>query len=411
MLSSTVNHAKRNATLDLLRAIATLVIILHHAYAPVKIRVEKYYDHLYNGLVECFVILKRGGWVAVDMFFVLSGFLVSGLLFNEYIKYREINVKNFLIRRGFKIYPSFIFFIWGSYLLKIVLINYAREPLPAISALLNDMFFLHNYLGGRWEHTWSLDVEEFFYLVVPFVFYLLVKKNNLTLKSFVTGYIMLLVFGIICRGLTVHYANGYDFDKQQTQTHYRLDGLFLGVLISYIYNFKPHLLKAIYKNSVLFGIIGALLIVPNFCFDRETNLWVTVVLLATNPIGFGLLIIISLNSLKNVNKRSLLTVGKCSYTIYLWHLCVNSFCQSLYFKFIAATNNHPSVHQLQQLIYVFYLVLYIGASLSLGILLTRLIEIPVLKVRDKYFPAKSRNIIIHVPIPQLEESEKQVQTS
>ena len=53
----------------------------------------------------------RGGWIGVDIFFVLSGFLVSGLLFNEQQRTGLVRVKNFLIRRGFKIYPSFYFLI------------------------------------------------------------------------------------------------------------------------------------------------------------------------------------------------------------------------------------------------------------------------------------------------------------
>src|SRR4029078_2606024 len=77
--------------LDLLRGIAILGVLFRH------LEIETW-------------IAGPGGY-GVDLFFVLSGFLVSGLLFSEYKRYGKINPGRFLIRRGFKIYPSFYFFI------------------------------------------------------------------------------------------------------------------------------------------------------------------------------------------------------------------------------------------------------------------------------------------------------------
>ena len=83
------------------------------------------------------------GWVGVDLFFVLSGFLVSGLLFQEYQRHGKIRVGRFLIRRGFKIYPSFYVFIaaviyiqWSNY-------NYDRastRPDPCRSIFRAELF-------------------------------------------------------------------------------------------------------------------------------------------------------------------------------------------------------------------------------------------------------------------------------
>src|SRR5215471_16328047 len=81
----------RNQSLDALRGIAVILVILCH-----------YSQALGLGSA----ILEVGG-CGVDLFFVLSGFLISGLLFAEFEKTRDINVKRFLIRRAFKIYPPF----------------------------------------------------------------------------------------------------------------------------------------------------------------------------------------------------------------------------------------------------------------------------------------------------------------
>ena len=78
--------------LDFLRGIAILLVLLRH--------------------ITLFSFTTQMGWIGVDLFFVLSGFLVSGLLFKEYIQFGNIQPKLFLIRRGFKIYPIyFIFYI------------------------------------------------------------------------------------------------------------------------------------------------------------------------------------------------------------------------------------------------------------------------------------------------------------
>src|SRR3954452_19313690 len=82
---------RRNQALDLLRGIAVLLVVVSH----------------YSVALPHPSVLLETGWVGVDLFFVLSGFLISGLLFSEFEKTGTINLKRFWIRRGFKIYPPF----------------------------------------------------------------------------------------------------------------------------------------------------------------------------------------------------------------------------------------------------------------------------------------------------------------
>src|SRR5688572_16524528 len=76
--------------IDFLRGVAILLVLLRHKYV--------------------FQFTYTMGWIGVDLFFTLSGFLVSGLLFKEYLKFGDIQPKRFLIRRGFKIYPIYYLF-------------------------------------------------------------------------------------------------------------------------------------------------------------------------------------------------------------------------------------------------------------------------------------------------------------
>src|SRR5580700_3805244 len=91
---------KRLASLDSLRAVAILLVVGGHM--P--------HIDLPNGDVLLGLIThywQEGGWIGVDLFFVLSGFLIGGLLFREYRQYGAISFGRFFIRRGLKIYPPF----------------------------------------------------------------------------------------------------------------------------------------------------------------------------------------------------------------------------------------------------------------------------------------------------------------
>src|SRR5712691_7279144 len=85
--------------IDILRAIAVLLVLGRHMIPPPASA-----GWIFNRLAR---VWACGGWVGVDLFFVLSGFLVSGLLFREHEKFGRISVKHFVIRRGLQIYPAF----------------------------------------------------------------------------------------------------------------------------------------------------------------------------------------------------------------------------------------------------------------------------------------------------------------
>ncbi|HEX4406503.1 MAG TPA: acyltransferase, partial [Polyangia bacterium] len=134
--------------LDILRAIAVLLVLGRHMYVT--------------------MFWMRTGWMGVDLFFVLSGFLVSGLLFAEHQKYGKLNVVRFWVRRAFKIYPAFYF----------LLIVSAVTGFHQKGWLLADVFFFQNYVPGWWHHTWSLAVEEHFYLLAPLLLALIARAGR-----------------------------------------------------------------------------------------------------------------------------------------------------------------------------------------------------------------------------------------
>ncbi len=114
----------RNRSLDVLRGLAILLVLGRH---------NEYYS-----------LWQRAGWIGVDLFFVLSGFLISGLLFSEYAETGTINLGRFLLRRGLKIYPAYYFFVlfW--------------LPFNLHQLKLSDLFFMQSYFPGYWGHDSSL---------------------------------------------------------------------------------------------------------------------------------------------------------------------------------------------------------------------------------------------------------------
>ncbi len=149
-----ITPKNRLRELDFLRGIAILLVLMRHQLL--------------------FGFTKTMGWIGVDLFFVLSGFLVSGLLFKEYQKFGNIKPKLFLIRRGFKIYPLY-FLTYLLYLTPIII----KKKLEW-NGFLSDLFFVQNYVNGwgyAYSASWSLAVEEHFYFGLALFLWLIFNKK------------------------------------------------------------------------------------------------------------------------------------------------------------------------------------------------------------------------------------------
>jgi peptidoglycan/LPS O-acetylase OafA/YrhL len=144
----------RTPTLDILRAVAVILVFSRHS--------------------GVFPVLSQIGWAGVDLFFVLSGFLVSGLLFREYQVSQRVHPGRFLMRRGFKIYPQFYVLIATTVIVDVWL----GQPVPG-RQLASELVFLQSYFPGLWGHAWSLAVEEHFYLLLAAAVALLARRGRM----------------------------------------------------------------------------------------------------------------------------------------------------------------------------------------------------------------------------------------
>lgn len=338
--------------LDFLRAIAILLVLFRHSFMD---------D---NNPVKFF------GWLGVDLFFVLSGFLVTGLLLQEYQKHGKVNVRKFLVRRSFKIFPPFYFFMLFAVLYDYFVDgnNYGARN------ILSELFYVQNYAGHVRSHTWSLAVEEQFYLTLALAVFLVLRFRVLAKKRLVIiGLCALLMLSFVMR-MIVSYPHRLDDFFGFRATHLRADGILTGVLIAILYHatgFK----NLIAKRTWLFAAGAVLLIAPAFYFKGGSFFMNTFGLTMVN-IGFGLIILLTLHfenlyQGKMPKLLSCIVAGFCfmgvhSYSIYLWHLETDTFINRQF---------HFS-NGMMTLVYVLL-------SIAVGIAMSYLIEKQFLKLREK----------------------------
>ena len=309
---------------------------------------------------------------------MLSGFLVSGLLFNEFKKSRQVNIKRFLIRRGFKIYPAFYVFLF----IALITEKYWFRIHYPLQNILSELFFMQSYFNGCFLHTWSLAIEEHFYIllsvfILASVHYKWILNKRLMIGFF--GLSILLVFLLRSQYVVLHIQEpSMHFFK----THLRIDGLLIGVLVSYYYHFSTEFNTFILKHKISLILTSSVFTALPFVFSAGSFFMLTFGLTIMQA-GFGIIVALAvvfsskLSSYRFSNlyvTNIIAYVGQYSYSIYLWHL----FLYKILCDFLG---KEPPV------------IIYFSVTILGGIGLSIIIEHAFLKIRDKYFPSGVVRII------------------
>ncbi|MFC5453454.1 acyltransferase family protein [Prosthecobacter fluviatilis] len=366
---------KRNEGLDLIRAVAVILVLLRHM-EPCPSGGAVWWSDLVN-LARC------GGWIGVDLFFVLSGYLVSGLLFQEWKRQGSVSVGRFLIRRGFKIYPP----LW---LLLIVTVSFrwVSKGTWDSQKFAAEILFVQNYWPGLWPHTWSLAVEEHFYLGLALLTAILLRNRKVDENPFRNIPKLFIVLGLLClamRILTAYLVVKYDHRIQMFPTHLRLDSLGFGVLLSWFRVYGAQHIQTRMQRWALYLRPASLLVLGwPFVVPIEGNQWIltlgfTLIYLAA---GVWVWLCCSWNlPANNFSVRALSRIGFHSYSIYLWHFAVQWWLLE------------PMKNRLGENTWSHMLLsaLYILASIFVGIAVAKFVEVPVLRLRDRWFPAFVRS--------------------
>jgi peptidoglycan/LPS O-acetylase OafA/YrhL len=343
----------RARSLDILRAVAILLVLFHHygSWTPIA------------GI----------GWMGVDLFFVLSGYLVSGLLFDELARTGEVRPGHFLLRRGFKIYPSF-------WLLILTTVIIQRPVSPA--ALVSELLFFQNYGPALHPHTWSLAVEEHFYLLVAIAFVFHSKFTRLKSASTrVQAFAAALVAVLLIRIATVVLVPG-QYKFVTLGTHVRIDALLCGVAIAWARrdsHLGPRLRKFVSRHRAIL-LLAAMTAIAPVCALGRTHWFTETIGFSLVYLAFGVVLLVALDHEPHGRLSDALSfVGRASYSIYLWHIPVQTL---ILVPMIAGG-------VLDQTFAGNHLVIA-SCGIALGLGNTRLVEEPMLRLRDRLVPSSSR---------------------
>ena len=317
--------------------------------------------------------IKSFGREGVNLFFTLSGFLVGGLLLKQYSRVGRIDARRFIIRRIFKIWPAY-------YVLILFHVLAGRHPTSTF--LIQNLTHMQNYLGSSIKQTWSLAVEEHFYLFLPA---LLLVATKLKLRANTILGLLLAICAIVLAARCVVVSHG-ELDEAFFYTQYRIDSLLFGVILAAVYWMKPQLYRrfAAHKKTLIAMVLALVawlvFATPHLALDESIGYTI-------QAIGFSALIVLTIeysHSIRNSHLfRAIAWIGVYSYGIYLWHSLALEPGDMLIRKFAAL--HVPAIAAWAPVLIAQFVI-----AIVIGYVTTRAIEFPFLRIRDAIFPARRK---------------------
>lgn len=286
----------RIAGLDGLRALSVLAVFAHH-----------------TGLTTV-----HGGFVGVDMFFVLSGFLITRLLSVEYEQHGRISFTSFYIRRARRLYPALILFLTMVAVYCFVLrpeVHLAWEIGASLSYIMNWVRAFGVYDATMTGHTWSLAIEEQFYLVWPLMVLGLLRMRAAK-PLVVVGMAVVAVAGwrLYLEAKGVSAARIYcGFDTHS-------DGLLIGAFIALAPSLAVRQIARFWKIAAVFLVTSALS--KAFADFASSGIGFLLVGLSSGVIIAKIVTDQGSVLVGFLNDRILVGLGVVSYGFYLWHYAV-----------------------------------------------------------------------------------------
>ena len=317
--------APRAHGLDTLRSVAIVAVMVYHA-------------HIFHGegtLPAALVPMANLGWMGVDLFFVLSGYLISSQFLKPYLAGDRPGLWAFYRNRLFRVLPAYgvvlaLYYAWPGW----------RES-PNLPPLWELITFTQNLFAKLHEHAfshvWSLCVEEHFYLLLPLIVLPMMRKPSLTKAVAVMGGLVL--FGICIRGFLLFHLlrrlagtdEGFGIAYMRRiyyPTYSRLDGLLAGVALGLLKSFRPMWWRSLTLRGHALLAAGLCLVgISAYLFwDRFDSItgaaaWGVVVGPPVLSLGLGCLVAsaVSSNGWLRVKIPGAELIATLAYSMYLTH--------------------------------------------------------------------------------------------
>lgn len=386
--ASTALKPKRSLhipALDGVRGLAILLVLIFHFS-------QFAYDKSAGGLQGIVQRLTGAGWIGVDLFFVLSGFLITSILC-EAVGTKGY-FKNFYARRTLRIFPLYFGTLVVAFVILPLIFGYAPEYAPIYKDQWALWVYLQNFIAIDWQsfsHFWSLAVEEHFYLVWPAVLFFFGRRGAMV------ACVLMIVGAIALRTYRVTMLPQTYMNTQATYlwTLCRMDSLAIGSLLALAVNgvatdlvrfrrYAPWLLIAAAAGCVaMFYKYGSFAYQGSLQWPHK---WIQAVGYTTVAIGAAALLVLTVTSGRDqllgraFSANWLRFLGKYSYGIYVIHSFIHHAMMDAY----PIGRIKPMVGGSYWLAYGVYLAVATSLSIGLALLSWHLYEKHFLKLK-KYF--------------------------
>jgi peptidoglycan/LPS O-acetylase OafA/YrhL len=375
--------APRIHGLDTLRALAISFVLLHHYVLFVSGR-------------PTFGWVGEIGWVGVDLFFALSGYLIGNQIFAALRSGGHFSLKLFYARRLLRTLPNYyvvlaLYFIWPAF--------GHGAALPPLWEFLTFTQNMNLNPGTAFSHAWSLSIEEQFYLLLPAAALLAASMRN-GLRLAWAALALVLVAGMLVRAGLWHSLVDAHADGVHNYYKYiyysslcRLDELVAGVALALLKNYHAGVWKKMtsYGNLTLAcGIAACALTFFLFLLDRY-GLAITIIGYPMLAIGFSLLVVAALSPGSILHETRVPGAGGlalCSYALYLTHKQVGILAGE------QLQSRGFSVDALPAILVI------LALSVLSGWLLFRLVETPFMSLRARLVPAGAAPVAALTPRPR-----------
>jgi len=360
--------------LDTLRALAIVLVFMYHYMVFVSSN-------------DTFGFLSRIGWVGVDLFFALSGYLIGNQILAGLRDGRGFSLTNFYARRLLRTLPNYyllvaLYFLWPWFR--------GAHELPPLWKFLT---FTQNFLlqpGTAFSHAWSLCIEEQFYMVLPALAIFVAARRGARTVAWTLVALGFAAGMAIRAWCWVHYVG----DSEQGGLNYmryiyyssfcRFDELVAGVALALLKNHHQALWRRITAHGNATGALGLLATGVTFAcwLADDRGIVITVFGYPMLALSFALLIVAAVSErsvLRSARVPGAASLALWSYAIYLTHkqVCV------LARPGLAALGYGPDSGVA--------VIAMTGLSVCFGWLLFRMVETPFLLLRDRWVPSNARS--------------------
>lgn len=360
------------AGLDHLRAFAIVFVLLFHA---------RLFPH-----PEWIDVVGKFGWTGVDLFFVLSGYLISSHLFQQMANAGTIILAHFFIKRFFRIIPAYLTVVAIYFLIP------AFREREALAPLWKYLTFTQNFgldlrVHGTFSHAWSLCIEEQFYLLFPVILVLFISLKMQKVGVWLLAF--LFIAGFAARIASwVHFivplidADGFGlawYEYIYYPTYNRLDSLLMGISIAALFQFRPLIKERVSGSGNAIFFCGLLILILAYivCVDEQT-FTASVFGFPLVAMGYGAIVAAAICPscfLYKFTSSITANIATLSFAVYLTHKGVIHVTQIQLSKLGLAMDGN-----------LMLLLCTINCFLA-AFLLNRIVEQPFLKLRKRILSA------------------------